>query len=158
MVKNPPANAGDARDRGLIPGLGRSPAGGNGNPLQYSSLENPMGRGAWWATVHGVAKGWTQLKRLSTSASWSLGLINLTCLCFAPPQAPAPVSYRPSEPSSGRRGPWSLTPACRLPRPASTSRSAVPVVCGDPCNVTGPPSRPSSGTNAGRLRTVLARR
>ena len=52
-VKNPPANAGDA---GLIPGSGRSPGGGNGNSLQYSCLENPMARGAWWATVHGVAK------------------------------------------------------------------------------------------------------
>ena len=45
-----------ARDLGLIPGLGRSPRGGNGNPLQYSCLENPMNRGAWWATVHGVAE------------------------------------------------------------------------------------------------------
>ena len=53
MVKNPPANAGDM---GLIPGLGRSPGEGNGNPFQYSCLENPMDRGAWWATVHGVAK------------------------------------------------------------------------------------------------------
>ena len=53
MVKNPPANAGDA---GLIPGSGRSLGEGNGNPLQYSCLGNPMSRGAWWATVHGVAK------------------------------------------------------------------------------------------------------
>ena len=59
MAKNPPASAGDARDRGLIPGSGRFPGGGNGNPLQYSSLENPVGRGAWWATVRGVAKSWT---------------------------------------------------------------------------------------------------
>ena len=56
MVKNPPANAGDTRDLGLIPGLGRSPGGGHGNPLQYSCLENPMDRGAWRATVHGVAE------------------------------------------------------------------------------------------------------
>ena len=53
MVKNPPANAGDV---GLIPGLGRSPGEGNGNPLQYSCLENRMDRGAWQATVHGIAK------------------------------------------------------------------------------------------------------
>ena len=53
MVKNQPANAGDS---GSIPGSGRSPGGGNGNPLQYSDLGNPMDRGAWWATVHGVAK------------------------------------------------------------------------------------------------------
>ena len=60
MVKNPPANAGDARDEGSIPGSGRSPGGGNGNPLQYSCLENPMDRGAWWATVHGVSKSQTE--------------------------------------------------------------------------------------------------
>ena len=56
MVNNPPANARDPRDAGLIPGSGRFPGEGNGNPLQYSYLENPMDRGAWWATVHGVAK------------------------------------------------------------------------------------------------------
>ena len=55
MLKNPPANAGDVRDPGWIPGLGRSPGGGNGNPLQYFCLENPMDRGAWWAIVHEVA-------------------------------------------------------------------------------------------------------
>ena len=53
MVKNPPASAGDV---GLIPGSGRPPGKGSGNPLQYSCLGNPMGRGAWWATFHGVAK------------------------------------------------------------------------------------------------------
>ena len=62
VVKNLPANAGDVRDAGLIPRLGISPGGSNGKPLQYSSLENPMGRGAWWATVHRVAKSQTQLK------------------------------------------------------------------------------------------------
>ena len=61
MVKNPPANAGDTRDAGLIPGSGRFPGGGHGNPLQYSCLENPMDRRAWRATVHGVAKNWTRL-------------------------------------------------------------------------------------------------
>ena len=59
--RTPPANAGDARDLGLIPGLGRSPGGGNGNPLQYSCLENPMDRGAWQAAVQGVAKSQTGL-------------------------------------------------------------------------------------------------
>ena len=59
MVKNPPANAGDARDGGLSPGLGRSPGGGNGNSLQYFSLRNPMDRGAWWTIVHGVTKSRT---------------------------------------------------------------------------------------------------
>ena len=58
--KNPPANAGDARDLGSIPGSGRSPGVENGNPLQYSCLGNPMDRGAWWATVvPGVAKSRT---------------------------------------------------------------------------------------------------
>ena len=66
MVKNSPANAGDAGDVGSIPGLGRSPRGGHGNPLQYSCLENPMERGAWWAMVHRVAKSQIQLKRLGT--------------------------------------------------------------------------------------------
>ena len=55
MVKNPPANAGDARDMGLIGGSRRSPGEGNGNPLQYSCLENPMDTGAWRAIVHRVA-------------------------------------------------------------------------------------------------------
>ena len=64
--KEPPDNAGDVRDGGLIPGLGRSPGGGHGNPLQHSCLQNPMDRGAWWATVHRVAKSRTQLKRPST--------------------------------------------------------------------------------------------
>ena len=59
VVKNLPANAGDIRDVGSIPGLGRSPRGGNGKPLQYSCLENPMDRGAWRATVHGVVKSQT---------------------------------------------------------------------------------------------------
>ena len=56
MVKNLPANAGNVRDTGLIPGSGRSPGGRYGNPLQYSGLENPMGRGVWRATVHRVAR------------------------------------------------------------------------------------------------------
>ena len=61
MVKNLPANVGDARGVGLIPGSGRSPGEGNSSPLQYSRLENSMDRGAWWATVHGVASSQTQL-------------------------------------------------------------------------------------------------
>ena len=58
VVKSPPANAGDTS---LIPGSGRSPGEGNGNPLQYSCLGNPMDSGAWWATVHGISKSWTSL-------------------------------------------------------------------------------------------------
>ena len=60
--KGPAANAGDARDTGLILGLGRYPGGGHGNPLQYSCLENHTDRRAWRATVHSVAQSWTQLK------------------------------------------------------------------------------------------------
>ena len=62
VVKNLPANAGDIRDTGLIPGSGRSTGGGHGNPLQYSWLENPMDREAWRAMVHGVTKSQTRLK------------------------------------------------------------------------------------------------
>ena len=64
VVKNPPANAGDM---GLLPELGRSPGERNGNPLQYSYLENPMDRGIWRATVHGITKSWTQLHNLATN-------------------------------------------------------------------------------------------
>ena len=66
MVKNPPANAGDVRGTSSIPGLGRCPGGGHGNPLQYSCLENPVDRGAGQATVHAVAKCQTRVKQLST--------------------------------------------------------------------------------------------
>ena len=76
MVKKPPANAGDVRDMGLIPGSGRSPGRGQGSPLQYSCLENLMDRGAWRIMVHRVAKSQTQLKQLiSTNAR------AIRCLC-----------------------------------------------------------------------------
>ena len=65
VVKNLPARTGDSGDMGSIPGSGRSPRGGHGNPLQYSCWDNPMDRGAWWATVCGVTKNQTLLKRLS---------------------------------------------------------------------------------------------
>ena len=61
VVKNPPARAGDARDMGSIPGSGSSPGVRSGNPHQYPCLENPVDRGAWWFTVHGVAKSQAQL-------------------------------------------------------------------------------------------------
>ena len=73
VVKNPPANAGDVRDAGPIPGLGRSPGEEHGNLLQYSCLENSVDRGAWWATVHGVTKNQTWLKQLSRHTWTSLG-------------------------------------------------------------------------------------
>ena len=103
VVKNNQCgNAGDIRDTASIPGLGRSPGGGHGSILlntfyffhmasilQYSCLENPMDRGAWWATVHGVAKSWTQMKQLNThnthesySSSASLLTFAVVCLYF----------------------------------------------------------------------------
>ena len=68
MVLHAPAHAGDARDMGSISGLGRSPEVGNGNPLQYSCLENSIDRGAWWATVQRATQSGTSLKRLSMHA------------------------------------------------------------------------------------------
>ena len=62
VVKNTPVNVGDIRDVGSVPGSGRSPGGGHPNPFQYSCLENPMDRGAWQATVHGITKSQTRLK------------------------------------------------------------------------------------------------
>ena len=78
VIKNPPATAGDMRDSGFIPGSGRSPGGGNDNPLQCSCLENFMDRGAWRATAHGIAKSQTQLKGLSMHArpSWGAAKYN----------------------------------------------------------------------------------
>ena len=75
VVKNPPVNAGDLRDTGSVLGQRRSPGGGHGNPLQYSCLENPMDRAAWWATDLGVTNSRKQLKQLSTHRSnclWNL--------------------------------------------------------------------------------------
>ena len=87
VVKYPPANAGDIRDAGSTPGLGRAPGGGHGSPLLYSCLENPMDRGAWRATVHGVAQSQIQLKRLSTYARGvlvvTLGIFPLQCWGFS---------------------------------------------------------------------------
>ena len=67
VVKNLAVSATDTRNAGSIPGSGRSPGGVHGNPLQYSCLENPMDRGAWWATVHMVTKSQTRLKGLNSS-------------------------------------------------------------------------------------------
>ena len=77
MVKNLPGNAGDIRDTGSIPGWGRSPGGGHGNPLQYSCLENSMDRGVWWTTAHGGHKELDTTERLSMHAC---SLLNGTIL------------------------------------------------------------------------------
>ena len=79
MVKNLPANAGDARDMSSIPGSGRSPGVGNGTPLQYSCLGNPMDRGAWRVTVNGAIKSQT---RLSTHTHFKSGYIVDMSYCF----------------------------------------------------------------------------
>ena len=76
VVKNLPANEGDTRDASLIPGLGRSPGGGNGNPLQYSCLENPTDRRTWRATAHGVAR-----VRRDQTTTYSLTSSPLHVLC-----------------------------------------------------------------------------
>ena len=72
VIKNPPANA---RDMGSIPGSGRSPGEGNGNPLQYSCLRNRMDRGVWWATVHGVAKDLDTIEWLNNNKTTALNNI-----------------------------------------------------------------------------------
>ena len=82
MIKNPPANAGGTRDVGSVPGLGRSPGGGHGNPLRYSCLENPMDTGAWWATVHRAEKSRTQMKRFSMHSMYKF--CQEKCLLTAP--------------------------------------------------------------------------
>ena len=81
VIKNLPANAGDTGDSGLISRSARFPGGGHGNPLQYSCLENPMDRGAWWATVHRVTKSWTRLKQLNTQYFYCFKVLSMSyCL------------------------------------------------------------------------------
>ena len=82
VVKGPPANSGDIRGMDSIPGLGRSPGGGHGNPLQSSCLENPKDRGAWWATARGVIKSQIWLKLLSTSV-WQCTSFTKTAIFFS---------------------------------------------------------------------------
>ena len=82
VVKNPPANAGDARDKGSVPRWGRSPGGGHGNPHQYSCLENPMDRGAWWAiestALHRVGHNWNYLACTQAfTCVWNISFVSL---------------------------------------------------------------------------------
>ena len=102
VVKNPPANAGDARDSGLIPEWRRSPEGRHGNPLQCSCLENPRDRGDCWATVHWIAKGQTQPKQCSTHARTCTNYTNLYSHCrklkYETEQTPSPLQIHSSWP------------------------------------------------------------
>ena len=82
VVKNPPASTGDGRDVGLIPGSGRSPGVGNGNPLQYSCLENSMDRGAWRATVH-KSQRVVKINKFILKKKEELGTTKLTSLAFS---------------------------------------------------------------------------
>ena len=107
MVKNP-ANAEVVRDAGLILGSGSSPGEGNGNPLQYSCLENSMDRGAWWATVHGVAKSRTRPSDLtkhvgarstSSNVSWISDMVK-----FCPQLQSAQIIFEPAKSKRRRLG------------------------------------------------------
>ena len=100
VVKNPPANAGETREEGSVPGPGRPPRGGNGNPLQYSCLENVMDRGAWWATVHSFAKSqthWTDLARTHAA------LLNLFNPSASSPEVTTGCEIYGAPPSISRR-------------------------------------------------------
>ena len=94
--KNPPANAGDL---GSVPGLGIPPGGGHGNPLQYPCLENPMDRGAWRATVHGVLKSQTRRNRLNSSTVWMFGRQKASKLAETPNPVFPSQPYNPRPPS-----------------------------------------------------------
>ena len=141
MVKNLPANAGNIRDTGSVPGLGRSSGEGNGNPPQYSCLEDPVDRGAWWATVHRIAKSWTQLRQLSTHTvkgqahccwnQWSFSL----ALTWAQNQELSQHLLPPVDPPSlSHPWPWSLS------RLHLASHSRALDVCSCPLTHTPEPS------------------
>ena len=94
MVKKLPAKARDRRDMGSISESGRPPEGGHGNSLQYTCLENPIDRGAWWATVHGVAKSQTRLKRLSTAHTKNVSSAGVKCTEIIFPKDRTRMAFR----------------------------------------------------------------
>ena len=108
-VKSLPSNAGDIKDVGSIPGSGRFPGGGHGNPLQHSCLKNPMDRGAWWVTVHTVAKSRTQLKRLNTHKH----IINIL---YEEPEIKLPTSNGSSKKQESSRK-TSISALLTMPKP-----------------------------------------
>ena len=118
LVKNQSANAGDARDVGSIPRLGRSPRVGNGNPIQYSCLENSMSRGPWRALVHGATKSW---KPLSTPINDVVGVRPATCCCCCRRRLVASVVSDPVQPHR-----WQPT---SLPRPWDSPGKNTGVGC-----------------------------
>ena len=93
VVKNLPVSAGDAGDKGSIPGLGRSPRGGHGNSLHYSCLENPIDRGAWRAIVHEVTKSQRWLKLLSMQAYTGLARVSTQCIIRRKTEVKCPQGY-----------------------------------------------------------------
>ena len=110
VVKNPPANEADIRVAGLIPGLGRSPAGGHGNPFQYSCLENPMDRRVWQATVHGVTKSRTWLKRHNRCTRFIKAFFPRNeCLLIPWLQSQSAVSLEPKKIKSASASTFSLS-------------------------------------------------
>ena len=140
VVKNLPANAGDRR--GSIPGSGRFPGGGHGNPLQYSCLENPMDTGAWWAIVHRVTKTQTRLKRLRThmqrdnKGGRGRGILEVGVVLAGSPFSPG-ILLAHSAPRSISKGSW-------------PSRRRCPAQCPTlPATPGGGPRAAGSGTSPG---------
>ena len=147
VVKNPPANAGDTEDLGSIPGSGRPPGGGHGNPLQYSCREKPMDRGVWWAAVQGVTKSRTRLKRWSTHAQ------TLPCGggLEAAPLTPQPRGSGPPPPLESARTQLQGTPGSRshgghrAPAASGTGRLSL-------CSRPAQPRTQASGSSASANR------
>ena len=120
VVKNPPANTGDVSS---IPGSGRSPEGGNGNPLQYSCLENPLDRGAWWATVHGVAKLDTT-ERLNSSNTRHVGLAGVGSGSARSGRHVCPPRGVPIT-TTARMASWSRRKSVQSPRPTAAPHTLM---------------------------------
>ena len=138
VVKNLLVNAGTPRDAGLIPGLGRYPGRGHGNLLQYSCLENPMDRRAWWTTVLGVTKSWAQLKWLSMHTciishfsvtmvnTWLEEIIKRTWTVVDPQAGPRQLGLSNPVPS-----PWDILSAHHSHNQSYSKDRAFTILCWD---------------------------
>ena len=126
VVKNPPASAGD---EGSIPGLGRSPEEGNGNPLQYSCLGNPMDRGAWRATVHGVAKELDTTQQLNNNSK-EIVAIMLLVITAIDQYVSANFPHFPKDALLSSASIKSTTYLCLCPRPPTTSTTTECLLTG----------------------------